>query len=537
MTTTPQQLLPRAGQLRSRLLAAGYTVDGIDALLGAEASAALARGDLVPALHVATGDSELERLIRLFLLGRCEPLHTLTFLPEAALEPVADGQVRAALDIRPHQDEWYVASDIARTHPPAPDHVIGIGAASLTLVAATLRRPVGTALDIGTGCGIQALHLSAHAAQVTATDAVPRAVDMAALTFALSGFRPGGIELLSGDFFAPVTRRRFDLVVANPPFVLAPPDPDALLYRDAASSDGALGRLLSDAVAVLEPGGVAQVLTSWVIPAGGSWQEHPAELVPPGCDALVVLREVLDPAQHVALWRDEEEPEPAATERALRWLAHVHDLGAEGIAYGLVVLRRTDAAPRVSFLDLTSEPAMVSGSRIGGWLDRIEARQAAAESLRLRATEGLRLAEESVLGADGWEPVTRRLTAPSALPDTVGIDPVTQALLAGCDGRLPLGAVAELLAVATGAPAEGVLRAALRAVRDGAPGTRRPLAEPGEWRVQGVRPHSNSVAAPGSSTTRLSPDASALAGLVIGSIATPRRFTSAGSVSPVKTCR
>jgi hypothetical protein len=455
----PAALLPLAGQLRETFRSADFTVDGVDALLGPLATTALGRADLVPALAAATGDSRLDVLVRLFLLGCSEPAAATAFLPSNVLEDAGSGLVRAALDLRPHDDDWWVAADIARSHPPAADHVIGIGAASMTLVASTLRRPVGAALDLGTGCGIQALHLTRHASRVTATDSVPRAVDMARLTFALSGFGPEEIEVLLGDMFEPLAGRTFDLVVANPPFVLAPADADALTYRDTSSSDGDLGQLLYGAEVALAPGGVAQVLTSWVVDE--DWRQTPAELLPPGCDALVLLREMLDPAEHVALWRDEEEAEPAATTRALRWLAHLEAIEAQSVAYGLIVLRRTDAEPRVRFIDVRGESSSPSGERLGSWLDRGELlRDADLGGLRLRPAAGVRLVEESVPGEGAWDPVQSQLISTSALPQTIGIDPVTRALLLGCDGSLPLGAVAELLSVATGAPAEGVLRVA-----------------------------------------------------------------------------
>ena len=47
--------------------------------------------------------------------------------------------------------------------PLRPDHVLGVGGASTTLARWTPRRPVGRALDIGTGCGVQAFHLATHA--------------------------------------------------------------------------------------------------------------------------------------------------------------------------------------------------------------------------------------------------------------------------------------------------------------------------------------------------------------------------------------
>ena len=471
MSIDPGALLPLAGELRTLFRSVGYTVDGVDQLLGPMATASLGRGELVPALDAASGTSDLAALVRLFLLARDVPESAVAFLPHALLEPAGSGLVRAALDLRPHEDDWWIAADIVRKHPPPLDHVIGIGAASMTLLSATLRRPVSSALDLGTGCGIQALHLTRTAARVTATDSVPRAIEMARLTFALSGFAPDDVDLRCGDLVAPVAGELFDLVVSNPPFVLAPPEDDTLIYRDAiGGSDGGLARLLSETSSVLAPGGVAQVLTSWIVPASGDWQERPLSMLPSGCDALVLLREVLDAGEHVALWRDEEEPEPAATERGLRWLAHVNRLGAAGVAYGLILLRRTDSEPRVGLLDLTAESGTPAGSRLDGWLGRSDLLRSVGSGfgeLRLQVADGLRLVEESVPTEDGWLPVERRAVYSEALPQTVGVDPVTTALLAGCDGQLPVQAVAELLALASEAPVDGVLRVAAELAETG----------------------------------------------------------------------
>ena len=65
--------------------------------------------------------------------------------------------------------------------------MLGVSAASASLAQLTLRRPVGRALDLGTGCGVQSLHLARHADAVVATDLNPRALDLARITFALNG--------------------------------------------------------------------------------------------------------------------------------------------------------------------------------------------------------------------------------------------------------------------------------------------------------------------------------------------------------------
>ncbi|MDP9408070.1 MAG: SAM-dependent methyltransferase, partial [Actinomycetota bacterium] len=98
-------------RLREALAAAGYTVDGVEDLLGPRAFLALARGQVVPALRVARGGSPLETLVRLFLLRTAEPAaaveralapHGLGPALQAGLVERDGDLVRAALDVRPY---------------------------------------------------------------------------------------------------------------------------------------------------------------------------------------------------------------------------------------------------------------------------------------------------------------------------------------------------------------------------------------------------------------------------------------------------
>src|SRR5206468_7044146 len=98
-------------------------------------------------------------------------------------------------------------------------HVLGVGGASLMLARCAFRRPVGRVLDLGTGCGVQALHAARHAGSVTATDVSARALAFAAFTLALNGVRA---QLRQGDLLEPVRGEVFDQVVSNPPFVITP---------------------------------------------------------------------------------------------------------------------------------------------------------------------------------------------------------------------------------------------------------------------------------------------------------------------------
>src|SRR5690606_16888635 len=91
---------------------------------------------------------------------------------------------------------------------------------------------VDSVLDLGTGCGIQAMHARRFARRVVATDISERALRYARLNAGLNGL--DGIEFRLGSLYEPVAGERFDRIVTNPPFVITPRTPEvpAYEYRD-----------------------------------------------------------------------------------------------------------------------------------------------------------------------------------------------------------------------------------------------------------------------------------------------------------------
>ena len=101
---------------------------------------------------------------------------------------------------------------------------------------------------MGTGNGIQAILLAAHARHVVATDVNARALEYAELNAALNGVH--NVELRRGSF-EPVEGEQFDLVVANPPYVVSPEH--AYLFRDS----GLRGDTVSESVVRAAPAALA----------------------------------------------------------------------------------------------------------------------------------------------------------------------------------------------------------------------------------------------------------------------------------------
>jgi methylase of polypeptide subunit release factors len=387
----------------------------------------------------------------------------------ASLLEISGAEVRCPVEVAPHGDEdcdWWVLSD--RTdrlgRPQRPDHVLGVGGASVTLAQLTVRRPVSRALDLGTGCGVQALHLSRHADRVTATDSVPRALQLAATGFALSDV---DVELAHGDLVEPVADREFDLVVCNPPFVVAPVAQFA--YRDGGLVGDAMSRAAVRAAAsVLAPGGIAQLLVNWLHVRGEDWRDRAAEWVSDlDCDAWLIERDAQDPVDYVSTWS--ADAGDADDDRAAQWLQSLRDTQVEAVGFGWVVLRRGDGPHRIAVEAAAQAVDQPLGAPIADWLDRVEwLRGADDEALLgapLLAAPEVRLDVASGVGSQGWEPFGRALRLDGGLRWTLPCDDATAALVAGCDGRTPLRTLVAVLALSLGEPEAAVAEAAVATAR------------------------------------------------------------------------
>lgn len=469
--------------LGADLRAAGYTVDGVAELLGADVHAALGRGVWWPALR-ATGDDPLSTLVRLFLLGAQVPrghlLEVFTRVPLDALVAggvleVADGGVRAALDIRPHSDgarDFLVVSDqdaALRGAPLRRDHVLGIGGASMSLARAVIRTPVRRALDLGTGCGIQALHLDGHCEQIVGTDTNERALKVAAATARLNGM---SWDLRSGSLFEPVAGERFDLIVSNPPFVVGSGASD-YIYRDSGvAGDGLCRSLIEQVGDYLNPGGTAQIMANWIV-REGDWRDRVRDwLADTGLHAWVVQRELADPVSYVSLWLADAGESPDQTaRRGGAWLDWFTEQGVTGIGMGLICLRRPrdGEEPEQILEEITGADELVTGTEVEAFFARRDYLRDTSDEALLAArlsTAPVFLEQQSLPGPQGWQQVGAAVRRPGGPGAVIGVDEVLTALLAGCRGEVPLGALIALLAAHHGVPADALADAALPEVRD-----------------------------------------------------------------------
>ncbi len=422
--------------LATDLRGIGYTVDGVAALLGAAAHSALGRDQLVPALivtetarHGEPTTAALAAVVRFWLLAEPQPAATLDaalpgirtagLLELGLVEPSADGLIQAKVDLRPYgwdgiagedaqgEDarrestvssggaELWVASDLAAHQRPGVlrhDHVLGIGQASTTLVQVTARRHVARALDLGTGCGIQTFHLLHHAEHVTATDISDRALAFTRFNLLLNAGQlhldpsdpEARVSLRRGSLLDPVAGEEFELVVSNPPFVITPRSlgeaaGDQFTYRDGGlPGDDIVAALVRDLPSVLTPGGTAQLLGNWEIPAGAAWDERPQRWAGPDADAWFIQREQVSPEQYAETWLQDASE---ARDRRLyqdSYAAYLDDFASrsvEAIGFGMIWLRRPadGATPALRrFEEITYPIEQPVGPHLGAAVERAD---------------------------------------------------------------------------------------------------------------------------------------------------------------------
>ena len=444
--------------LREALLAAGYEYDAVVALLGGEAHAALSRNETTPGLRATSGGSALETLVRLWLLQAPVTAEAAErALPGLVAPLCADGilrrsvgEVAASVDLRPYATDTgnlWIASDLTPgmdggSGRVGTDHVLGISSASTSLAQLTVREPIGRALDLGTGCGVQALHLADHVGQVVATDVNRRALWLAGVNAALNGVT---VELREGNFFEPVAGEQFDLIVSNPPFVISPATEERLVYRDSGlPGDRVVEHVVRTAPQRLVDGGTCQVLANWMILRDRPWEERLAGWLH-DCDAWIVQREVADLPSYVELWLKDAGLHGASDyrERYDTWLSWFEEQGAEAVGFGWINLRRTAEPPVIRLEEWPWQVAQPLG-------DEVAAHFARTEQLRRlddRALLAVRLlVRDDVVQETHGQPGAED-PAEIVLRQQVGmrrgrqVDSATAALVGACDGELALGSL------------------------------------------------------------------------------------------------
>ncbi|MEI9954332.1 MAG: class I SAM-dependent methyltransferase [Pseudomonadota bacterium] len=309
------------------------------------------------------------------------------------------------------EDQYVFCDDLSSLG----EAVMGASATTADLLQATWPvKRLAHVLDLGCGAGTAALMLAEGAAQVVGSDINPRAIVLAKLNLALTN--RDNVTFLAGDLFAPVADERFDLIVAQPPFVSKPDsEATATFLHGGARGDELLLRILSELPARLAPGGRAVFRVDWPVYDEVSPAERIRTALGAGTfDLLLFASPPKNLGEYVALYAASRHPNLGQEyERAVHaHLAQLSRLGVTELRAMLFVVRATERAP---WTHAITTPSFAVAKPTGVQIERLIAAQdlLAADSAALRAAslvvpEGTRFARDET-GQVRIEPPASRL--------------------------------------------------------------------------------------------------------------------------------
>jgi hypothetical protein len=443
-------------RFRDVFINAGYSDSGIMGLLNGKAPSSIRENDIPLLLRCTSGGSPLETLVRLFLMEipvssgdasrAIAPMDIETWVSAGFLAAHGD-DVTACIKLLPFKG-LLVAFDQTRmlyTEEKA-EYVMGIGASSLTLANFTIRKPSLHVLDLGAGCGIQALLASSHCRQVTASDRNPRAIKFSRFNAAVNGI--DNMNCVEGDFFAPVAGKHFDLIVTNPPFVISPET--SYIYRDGGlPSDQVCRKIIREASQYLTEGGFCQMLCNWAEEEGQPWRDRLQEWVANlGCDLWVIRTDSWDAATYALKWIRHTEPgigPKEFDEQFEQWMMYYKKHKIESVGAGLITLRRSMSG-RASWFRADDGPEKMLGP-CGDYVlqgfalrDFLESTRddAALLDTRFKVCPDIRLKQEWRFEDKGWQNESIKIERIRGIPVGGNIDPYVATLMGKCDGTKPL---------------------------------------------------------------------------------------------------
>ncbi len=449
--------------LREAFLSAAYNLRTLQRHMRWDSIAPSMTTQAPALLDALEGKPLLSGLLNLFLFeSAVDPREAAESLYPAAIEPLIEagilkrsgGAIEACVRVVPFDDllvvsdRRYIGSELPR------DMVMGAGLSSSVLMRGTIRNPSARTLDLCAGSGIQGLAAASHSGSVLALEKNTHAIELGKFAAVLNGV--DNIEFRESNFYSAAEDARFDLIVANPPFVISPEA--EFQFRDGGlGADRVAEHVARNGPRFLNEGGYLQMVCDWANYRDRGWEEHLAEWASDsGCDMLVLRGRGMTAREYPGIWIGEmysRMPE-VYLEKACRWLAYYREQGIESMNFGFITLRKRSAARNwFHTMDAPLEALTVSG-------EFIEHMFLAQDFLRAHPTDDLlleqhlalveaaRLDQRYVPGGEAWDLDECALAmADSSLPPIK-----TDRYMAGLCGRLrggrQLGAVLAEMAAA-----------------------------------------------------------------------------------------
>ncbi len=401
-------------------------------------------------------------LLRWFFLGHPQdsvavepliPASIVAELIETGMLRQEGGVLVPTVMVTPCEGFLFTADPIHRLESPdSAGTVLWPSPSTQILEMLMIRRPCGTTLDLGAGCGILAILASMHSAHVVATDLNPRAAEFIAFNAWLNG--ASNLECLTGDTFEPVEGRTFDMIVSNPPFFVTP-GYGQLYCETGMELDGYCRRLVKSVQRYLNEGGFLQITFEWVKVSGEAWQDRLADwLKDSGCDGWVAhsYARTADAYAAERLERMTGYSPETVSQRLPEWQSYYRSRGVEEIHGGVLVMRRRSGS---NWIRIEEMPGLESAEPFGDQVlelfhnqDRLETDRTEESMLdwRPRVSPHVRLEQQSQLVEGKWRPVSAQLRRIGALAGSLGTDRQVTEFLSSCDGTRTISELAAELA-------------------------------------------------------------------------------------------
>lgn len=234
------------------------------------------------------------------------------------------------------------------------DRVMPVGHDTYNLVHQTQVSPGASVLDLGTGCGVQGILAARWAEQVVCVDVNPRALKLAKVNAQLNDVA-GAVVFRQGSLYEPLNGR-FDVILANPPFV--PRQRTDLLFRDAGPhGEDVLAKVVGGARSHLKDGGLLQVMTE-IIHHDEAGALEKIEAWSDGALSGVVFEEDEDflpsyAREHEYRAAHHDDDHEALAERAERYAAFLAEMGIHRITHATLHLRPDPGEERLLLCPVT----------------------------------------------------------------------------------------------------------------------------------------------------------------------------------------
>ena len=240
---------------------------------------------------------------------------------------------------------FFIASD-RHTNPDgtefdAPADIVfpAIYGGTLRFLRLLPRADVDDSLDLCAGSGIGAFVLSRHSGRAVSSDVTQRATHFAAFNRALNSLE--NVDVVCGDLYGGVTGRKFDLIVAHPPYV--PSLDNATIWRDGGITGELITRRVIEGLPeFLRPGGTACVVSLGVDNTEGQFEDRVRQWLGSSQNEFDIIFATTNERTPAEVLRDMAERNPEIAGHKLQTLSSAFtESGIVRMPHGALVLRRS----------------------------------------------------------------------------------------------------------------------------------------------------------------------------------------------------